>query len=158
MTESLPYRPCAGILLLNADNHIFVGQRIDQTQEAWQMPQGGIDDGESPLDAAYRELGEETGLARQHVGLLGETAGWLSYDLPPELVGKLWGGKYRGQRQKWFAMRFLGQDGDIVLETETPEFRVWQWAHPQDVPQLIVPFKRDLYLDVLREFAPLLVT
>ena len=138
----LPYRPCAGVMLLNREGKVFVGQRIDNTLEAWQMPQGGIDPGEDARDTAVRELGEETGIAPSH----------LFYDLPPELVGKVWKGKYRGQRQRWFLYRFTGEDADVNIATEHPEFRAWRWADPADLPHLIVPFKRELYAQVLAAF------
>lgn len=150
---SLPYRPCVGIVLLNPDRRIFVARRID-TPEAWQMPQGGIDKGEEPAAAARRELKEEIGTAKAEI--LTETAEWLRYDLPPHLLGKVWKGRYRGQAQKWFALRFLGQDGDIDLAQKHPEFDAWRWATPDEVLAGIVPFKRPVYAAVLREFAPLL--
>jgi putative (di)nucleoside polyphosphate hydrolase len=150
---SLPYRPCAGVMLLNRDGRVFVGQRLDSTVEAWQMPQGGIDPGEDALDAAYRELWEETGVERAHVELIAAAPKELQYDLPEELVGKLWKGKWRGQRQRWFLFRFLGEDGDVNIATAEPEFRAWRWADPADLPELIVPFKRALYREILRTFA-----
>lgn len=150
---SLPYRPCAGVMLINRDHHVFVGQRIDNTLEAWQMPQGGIDPGEDARAAAIRELGEETGVTPDKVTLVAEAADELFYDLPPELVGKVWKGKYRGQRQRWFLFRFEGEDSDIRIDTAHPEFRAWRWAEPADLPTLIVPFKRALYEDVLAAFA-----
>lgn len=152
--SGLPYRAGVGVMLLNDRDEVFVGQRLDSTLEAWQMPQGGIDDGEDPLTAAFRELQEETGVTRAE--LIVESSGWLLYDLPQDLIGKLWGGRYCGQRQKWFAMRFLGTDADVNIQTEHPEFRTWKWAAPRDLPSLIVPFKRKLYEDVLAEFADLL--
>jgi putative (di)nucleoside polyphosphate hydrolase len=132
---------------------VFVGQRLDSTLEAWQMPQGGIDPGEDPLEAAYRELWEETGVLREHVELVAAAPEELTYDLPEELVGKIWKGKWRGQRQRWFLFRFLGGDGDVNIATAEPEFRAWRWAEPKDLPELIVPFKRELYREVLRAFA-----
>lgn len=150
---TLPYRPCAGVMLLNQEGRVFVGQRLDSTLEAWQMPQGGIDPGEDPLDAAYRELWEETGVLREHVELVASAPDELTYDLPDELIGKVWKGKWRGQRQRWFLFRFLGEDGDVNIETAEPEFRAWRWADPADLPELIVPFKRDLYREILRVFA-----
>ncbi|MGE0725932.1 MAG: RNA pyrophosphohydrolase [Alphaproteobacteria bacterium] len=150
----LPYRRGVGIMVLNQDGQVFVARRIDMQAEAWQMPQGGIDRGESPAEAARRELREEIGTDRGR--FVGESAGWYSYDLPDELVGRLWRGRYRGQTQKWFAFRFEGDDREINLETEKPEFRDWRWVEPDDVPRLIVPFKRDIYTAVMREFAPLL--
>ncbi len=152
----LPYRPAAGIMLLNAENKVFVGQRIDNTLEAWQMPQGGLDPGEAPEAAALRELEEETGIAPHLVTVIARAEEELLYDLPPDLLGKLWGGKYRGQRQSWFLMRFLGADGDVNLATPHPEFRAWKWAEPSELPDMIVPFKRELYADVLKAFAHLL--
>lgn len=152
----LPYRPAAGIMLLNDSNFVFVGQRLDSTLEAWQMPQGGVDPGEDVHAAALRELEEETGIAPRHVALLARADKELLYDLPAELIGKLWKGRYRGQRQTWFAMRFTGTDADINLDTPHAEFRAWKWADPRDLPAMIVPFKRKLYEDVLASFAPLL--
>ena len=151
--DALPYRPCAGVILLNAHGQVFVGQRLDSTLEAWQMPQGGIDPGEDPLDAAYRELWEETGVARAHVDLLAAPDIELEYDLPDDLIGKVWKGKWRGQRQRWFLFRFLGTDDDVRIDTAHPEFRAWRWADPADLPRLIVPFKRALYEDVLAAFS-----
>ncbi len=151
---ALPYRPCVGIMLLDRDNRVFVGQRIDARTEAWQMPQGGIDKGEQPAAAALRELGEEIGTEKAEI--LAESRDWMAYDLPAELVPKVWKGRYRGQTQKWFAMRFLGKDSDIDIDTKHPEFNAWRWIEPRDLPRLIVPFKRRLYEDVLAEFAALL--
>lgn len=150
---NLPYRPAAGVMLLNGQNKVFVAQRLDTTLEAWQMPQGGLDEGEEPQAGALRELEEETGVAAHLVEIIACSSGELLYDLPHDLVGKLWKGRYRGQRQSWFLMRFLGQDSDVNLDTHHPEFRAWKWADPRDLPDLIVPFKRALYEDVLREFA-----
>jgi putative (di)nucleoside polyphosphate hydrolase len=146
------YRPAVGIMLLNAQQLVFVARRLDMPKEhpAWQMPQGGIDPGETPREAALRELKEEIGTDRAEI--VAESREWLSYDLPDEIAPKMWGGRYRGQRQKWFVMRFLGRDGDIDLATAHPEFDAWQWIAPRLLPQLIVPFKRRLYLDVLAEF------
>lgn len=152
--RDLPYRPCVGVMLLDRRNRVFVGQRIDTRAEAWQMPQGGIDEGEDPAAAALRELDEEIGTDKAEI--LAESRGWLTYDLPPELVPKVWKGRFRGQTQKWFAMRFLGEDADIDIETEDPEFAAWRWIEPRDLPRLIVPFKRRLYEEVLAEFAGLL--
>ncbi len=141
-------------MLLDADDRVFVAQRIDTQVEAWQMPQGGIDDGEDPLATAFRELEEEIGTA--HAELIAESRDWLTYDLPPELVGKVWKGRYRGQKQKWFAMRFLGTDADINLDTAHPEFNAWRWERLERLPEIIVPFKRRLYEEIVAEFAPVL--
>ncbi|UYY58954.1 RNA pyrophosphohydrolase [Sphingomonas sp. S2-65] len=150
---SLPYRPCAGVMLMNRDGQVFVGQRLDSTLEAWQMPQGGIDPGEDALEAAYRELWEETGVVRGHVELVASAPEELWYDLPEDLVGKVWKGKWRGQRQRWFLFRFLGDDRDVNIATADPEFRAWRWAEPSDLPDLIVPFKRALYQKLLDIFS-----
>ena len=146
------YRPGVGIMLVNPEGRVFVGRRIDVPGglAAWQMPQGGIDPGETPAQAALRELREEAGTDKAEI--LGETEGWLHYDLPVEIAGKSWGGRYRGQRQKWFAMRFTGDDGDIdPAAAEHPEFDAWEWVAAERVPELIVPFKRLLYVAVLDE-------
>ena len=149
---SLPYRPGVGIMLLNPAGRVFVARRIDMPSEAWQMPQGGIDPGEAPAMAAFRELEEETGTADAEI--LAESPDWLDYDLPAELIGKLWEGRYRGQTQKWFAMKFLGSDADIDIATEHPEFSDWKWAGIEELPDLIVPFKRTLYSELVRLFRP----
>jgi putative (di)nucleoside polyphosphate hydrolase len=151
--EALPYRPAAGIMLLNAVGDVWVGQRLDNRYAAWQMPQGGLDPGEDAQVGALRELEEETGIAAALVEVIARSAGELLYDLPPELIGQLWKGQYRGQRQTWFLMRFLGNDIDVKLDTHHPEFGAWQWTPPATLPDLIVPFKRDLYRAVLAEFA-----
>jgi len=148
---SLPYRKCVGIMLLNANNHVFVAKRIDMRSEAWQMPQGGIDEGEDTRTAAMRELEEEIGT--NNATIIAESDGWLSYDLPDELIGKVWKGKYRGQTQKWFLMRYEGDDSDINIETEHPEFSQWKWTKPHTLPDNIVPFKRQLYRQILDEFS-----
>ncbi|KKI17614.1 RNA pyrophosphohydrolase [Sphingomonas sp. ABOLG] len=152
-TADLPYRPCVGVMLLNGSGKVFVGQRLDTTLEAWQMPQGGIDPGEQPLETALRELGEETGIRPEHVSLIAEAPQEFRYDLPPELIGKVWKGRYRGQVQRWFLFRFLGSDNDIRIDTQHPEFRAWKWADPADLPTIIVPFKRTLYREVLGAFS-----
>lgn len=152
--EDLPYRPCAGVMLLNSAVQVFVGQRLDSTLDAWQMPQGGIDPGESAEEAAVRELGEETGIAPHLVEIVARSAGEHLYDLPPHLLGKVWGGRYRGQRQIWFLMRFTGTDADIDIATRHQEFRAWRWVAPEQLEQLIVPFKKELYRNVIAEFAP----
>ena len=151
---SLPYRPCAGVMLVNSEGRAFVGQRIDTVLEAWQMPQGGIDPGEDAEAAARRELGEETGIAPEHVELIARGDRELFYDLPPEMIGKVWRGKWRGQRQWWFLYRFTGRDSDVHIDTPHPEFRAWRWADPEELPALAVPFKRALYDDVLAMFRP----
>lgn len=149
------YRQGVGVMLVNGDGRVFVGQRLDSVVEAWQLPQGGIDAGEEPWDAALRELGEETGVAPHLVERLGETAGWLRYDLPPALRRVLWKGRFRGQRQKWFALRFLGTDADVNIATHEPEFRAWKWARLDELGDLIVPFKRELYRELIAELGPL---
>ncbi len=152
MKTSLPYRPAAAVMLLNAENKVFVAQRIDNAADAWQMPQGGLDPGEEPQAGALRELEEETGIPPRLVEILGKAPKELLYDLPPELMGKMWGGKYRGQSQHWFIARYLGRDEDIDLETDHPEFRAWKWADASELVDLIVPFKRQLYADVVEAF------
>lgn len=149
---SLPYRPAVGIMLLNAGGKVWVGQRLDSTLEAWQMPQGGLDEGEAADAGAFRELEEETGITRNLVEVVARSSRELTYDLPAELAGMLWRGKWRGQRQIWFLMRFLGEDADVQIDTKEPEFRCWKWAEPADLPTLIVPFKQELYRAVLTEF------
>jgi len=151
--DRLPYRPCAGIMVIDAQGRVFVGRRIDQIIEAWQLPQGGIDDGEEPLAAAIRELREETGIAPDRIELIAEAPGEFQYDLPPELIGKAWRGKWRGQRMRWFLFRFIGTDSDIDIATEHQEFSDWRWADAGELIDLAVPFKRDLYRDVLAAFA-----
>lgn len=150
---NLPYRPAVGVMLINREGKVFVGQRMDSTLEAWQMPQGGIDEGEDAEEAAFRELGEETGIAREHVEIVARASRELRYDLPNDLIGKMWKGRWRGQRQIWFLMRFTGEDTDVNIATEHQEFRAWKWAEPAELPSMIVPFKRRLYEDVLAEFA-----
>jgi len=154
MTPSPPkgYRRGVGIMLLDPRKRIFVGRRID-TPGAWQMPQGGIDNGEDPRSAALRELAEEVGTDRAEI--VAETREWLTYELPGKLHLQAWGGRYRGQVQKWFGMRFLGTDADIRLDTHQPEFDAWQWVTREKLVELIVSFKRRLYIDVLKEFSTL---
>lgn len=147
------YRRGVGVMLLNAHNQVWVGRRIDNTDEAWQMPQGGIDEGEEPWATALREVEEETGIPPHLVVRISECAERLRYDLPPELQGKLWGGKWKGQVQDWYLCRFFGRDSDVNIATEQPEFNDWKWVAPADLPDLIVPFKRDLYRKLLAEFS-----
>lgn len=150
----LPYRPCVGVMLANRDGHVFVGQRIDNPGPAWQMPQGGVDEGETPRDAALRELWEETGVPADKVEIVAETAGWVPYELPHDLVPKLWKGRFRGQEQKWFLMRFIGEDADVNIDTDHPEFSEWRWLPPEELAGAIVPFKRTVYETVLAELGP----
>lgn len=146
----LPYRPCVGMMVVNAAGLVFVGQRIDAPGGAWQMPQGGIDDGEDPETAALRELEEEIGTS--NVQILDRTSDWLTYDLPAELIGKVWGGRYRGQKQLWFLMQFLGADNEINIQTSHAEFNAWKWLTVGELPQTIVPFKRALYEELVVRF------
>ena len=150
--SDLPYRPCVGVMLINDQGLIFAGQRIDSASPAWQMPQGGIDAGEAPKEAAYRELMEETGVTRDLVKPMAKTHRWVTYDLPPDLLGRVWGGKFRGQRQKWFLFHFLGTDADIRIATDHPEFSSWRWIEADQMIAEIVPFKRAVYEEVVRSF------
>ena len=147
------YRPAVGVMLINGARKVWVGQRLDNSLEAWQMPQGGLDEGEAPLEGALRELEEETGISRHLVELVTQAKEELTYDLPKDLVGKVWRQNWRGQRQTWFLMRFLGEDEHVNIETPEPEFRAWKWAEPAELPAMIVPFKQQLYRDVLLAFA-----
>jgi putative (di)nucleoside polyphosphate hydrolase len=148
------YRRGVGVMLLNSEGKVFVGARIDNTDEAWQMPQGGIDDADhDEWGTALRELEEETGISPDLVVRISAASERLKYDLPDALKGKLWGGKYVGQDQDWFLARFIGQDKDINIATKHREFREWKWIYPAELPLLIVPFKRDLYRRLLSEFA-----
>ena len=147
MRDPRDYRKGVGIMLLNREGKVFVGQRLDKTSEAWQMPQGGIDGTETPEQAAWRELMEEVGTDKAEI--IFEIPDWLYYDLPKEIAAKLWGGRYKGQMQKWFVMNFTGNDSDINLETEIPEFMTWKWANTNELPDLIVPFKRELYKEIM---------
>jgi len=154
--DNLPYRPCVGMMVLDPARRIFAGQRISGLPDAWQMPQGGIDKGETPREAALRELTEETGITANQVEILRECPEWLPYDLPRHLVGKLWKGRYRGQKQIWFAIRFHGTDRDVNIHTANPEFRSWSWMMRDELIDRIVPFKRDTYARVFAEFTDLL--
>lgn len=147
------YRRGVGVMLLNSPKQIWVGRRIDNTDEAWQMPQGGIDKGEEPWATALREVEEETGIPPHLVERIAEYPERLRYDLPPELQGKLWGGKWKGQLQDWYLCRFLGRDSDVNIATKHAEFNDWKWVEPAQLPDLIVPFKRDLYRRLLEEFS-----
>jgi len=149
----LPYRPCVGILLLNARGQVFLARRID-IHDAWQMPQGGIDKGESPRKAARRELCEETGITA--IRLLAESTAWHRYDLPEPLIGKVWGGRWRGQEQKWLAALFTGSDDEIDVATKHPEFDAWRWEEPEQVTAVAPAFKRQVYEAILLEFAPII--
>lgn len=155
--NELGYRPCVGVMLVNAEGRVFVGRRIDNKEgDWWQMPQGGVDEGENLKEAALRELAEETGAKAEHVTLIQQSNEPIRYDLPEELMGKLWGGKYRGQEQIWFLARFSGADEDIDLEAhDPPEFCDWKWVNPEQLPDLIVPFKKRVYRAVLEEFREL---
>ncbi len=146
---SLPYRPCVGVMLMNRDGALFVGQRKDSALPAWQMPQGGIDAGETVEEAALRELREETGVDPDLVEVVAVTPGWLRYDLPPDLVGRAWKGRYRGQEQKWVLLRFTGQDAQVRIDTDDAEFSAWRWLKPDEVLAQIVPFKREVYEQVM---------
>lgn len=148
------YRRNVGIMLINRDAMVFVGRRVDMRSDSWQMPQGGIDPGEHPHTAALRELHEEVGTRKAVI--VAECPGWLTYDLPEAVRRKLWRGRWRGQSQKWFAMRFTGTDDDIDIDTKHPEFDAWQWVTPDRLVDLIVPFKRELYGAVLEQFRPIL--
>lgn len=149
---ALPYRPCVGVMMINRAGLIFAAQRIDSPVPAWQMPQGGIDDGENPGLAALREVQEEISVTPAFLAPLAETRDWLAYDLPTAMVPTIWKGRYRGQRQRWFLMRFLGQDNQIRLDTAEPEFSAWRWIDADTMLAEIVPFKREIYAHVITEF------
>jgi len=151
--EKLPYRPCVGVMVLNAAGEVFVGQRKDRDTDAWQMPQGGVEKGEDPAEAALRELEEETGISRDLVQIVAQTDGWLPYDLPHDLVPNIWKGRFRGQEQMWFLLRFNGADDQVNIQTEIPEFSEWRWLPADQLLDSIVPFKREVYAAVLNAFA-----
>jgi putative (di)nucleoside polyphosphate hydrolase len=161
--DGLPYRPCVGTMVFNGEGRVFVGRRTSgpeqldaDIQHSWQMPQGGIDPGEDPLRAALRELREETNITS--VTLLGESRDWFTYDLPPALIGKAWGGRFRGQRQKWYALRFTGSDAEIDVAHpfgDHAEFVAWRWAALAELPDLVIPFKRQVYTAIVAEFTNL---
>lgn len=160
---ALPYRPCVGVMLVNANGRVFVGKRIDngsvakQEGDAWQMPQGGIDEGEDLHPAALRELWEETGISEDLVTIIAESREEHFYDLPADLLGNLWGGKYRGQRQRWLLLRFTGEDHQVDLDAHKhPEFMEWKWVEPEVLPDLIVPFKKRVYRQIVEEFRELI--
>jgi len=153
MSDDHLYRRGVGVMLLNQHKQVWVGRRIDNPDEAWQMPQGGIDEGEDPWATAQRELEEETGIPRHLVERVADCPERLRYDLPEELKPKFWDGKWKGQEQDWFLCEFLGHDSDVNIATAHPEFRAWKWVDPQQLPDIIVPFKRDLYRRLLEEFA-----
>jgi putative (di)nucleoside polyphosphate hydrolase len=153
MTNDDRYRRGVGVMLLNRAGKVWVGARIDNPEDAWQMPQGGIDEGEEAWATALRELEEETGIAPGLVEKIAECPERLRYDLPEEWRPRLWGSKWAGQEQDWFLARFLGQDNDVDIATDHPEFREWRWVEPRQLPELIVPFKRDLYQRLVKEFS-----
>ncbi|MGO1120449.1 RNA pyrophosphohydrolase [Rhodovibrionaceae bacterium A322] len=154
--EALPYRLGVGIVLLNDQNQVFVAKRIDTRAEAWQMPQGGMDEGENPRETAFREMEEEIGTAKAEI--IAETENWLTYDLPGDVIPKVWKGRFRGQKQKWFLLRFTGQDSDIKIDGPHPEFNEWRWGTFAELPEMIVPFKKPIYEQIVAEFQHLVET
>ncbi len=154
--QKLPYRPSVGLMILNSKLEVFVGRRVDSKSEAWQMPQGGVDDGEAIKDAAFREMKEEIGT--NNAQILAETKQWYQYDLPYYLISKLWNGRYRGQRQKWFLLKYLGKDEDINISYGDVEFVAWRWVKIEELTQIIVPFKRNLYISVIEEFRDVIIS
>lgn len=152
--SALPYRSGVGIMLANPQGLVFVGQRLDSSRDAWQMPQGGVDPGEEPEAAALRELEEETGISPAHVTIISRCRRPYDYDLPPDLIPTIWNGRFRGQRQHWYLLGFDGDESAIDIATEQPEFSAWRWVGAEDLPQLIVPFKRRLYTALVEEFGP----
>ncbi len=150
MSETKLFRPCVGLVLINHDGLIFLGQRLDSNLDAWQMPQGGIDDGETPYQAGLREMMEEVGT--NNVEFLGEMEEWLDYEIPDKLAKRLWDGKYIGQTQKWLAFRFLGKDEEININTKDPEFSTWKWEKANQALKLAVPFKKDIYKKVIEKY------
>lgn len=152
----LPYRPCVGIMLVNASGAVFTGTRVDRDLDAWQMPQGGIDPGESVRESALRELAEETGVTADKVTIEAITDAPIPYDLPHDIVPKIWKGRYRGQAQHWVLMRFHGVDKDVNIDTDHPEFSKWRWSAPADLVPNIVPFKRKVYEHVMEQFGDLI--
>ena len=153
MNHLKPYRNCVGLLVINKNGDVFIGKRIDSNLNAWQMPQGGIEDDEDPKTAGIREMEEEIGT--KNAELIGEMSEWLNYDIPENLSHRLWNGKYRGQTQKWLAFKFLGDDSEINIKTKVPEFKEWKWENHKNLPSLAVPFKRDIYKKVIKEFEEL---
>ena len=149
MKDKLPMRQGVGIIVLNKQNQVFVGKRKDNPVDKWQMPQGGIDQNETPLNAMKRELAEETSI--KNIKILKEIENWFEYELPPNLLGKIWKGKFRGQKQKWFITKFIGEEKEINLKTKKPEFIEWKWIIPEKLPDVIVEFKKNMYLKLLKD-------
>lgn len=154
--QKLPYRPSVGLMILNEKLEVFVGRRVDSKSEAWQMPQGGIDDGEHPKEAVLREMKEEIGT--NNAQIIAETQQWYHYELPFYLISKLWNGRYRGQRQKWFLLKYLGNDSDINIHSTHMEFIDWKWVKIEELTQIIVPFKKNLYISVIEEFRDVIIS